>query len=320
MQWVRQIGMAGLLANVARRALWQQASSSAASSSAVSCLLASQGRPFSSAPGEESEQQQQDVSSIGNEKVQRLADEIVGLSVLECSWLSEILRKKLNMERPAFGGMPMMGAMPMMAAPGGAPAAGGGDAAPAAEEKKEKTEFAVKLEAFSAEGKIKVIKEIRTITNLGLKEAKELVRVLGGEGRARRPSASHAARTHVQRGGAALARRIHQPCSSCAVASAPARPEFGALCMRRPQSRPSGGEGAHSGQVWPQQSGRRGDAEAAGRRCGCRACACLAHAPARGVHCLRCASRQAACGRGHRSLAPLASPPLLTVGATIKLE
>eukprot|EP00775_Hariotina_reticulata_P003040 gene3039-3321_t len=36
-------------------------------------------------------------------------------------------------------------------------------------------EFDVKLEAFSAEGKIKVIKEIRALTNLGLKEAKELV-------------------------------------------------------------------------------------------------------------------------------------------------
>ncbi|GAX77306.1 hypothetical protein CEUSTIGMA_g4752.t1 [Chlamydomonas eustigma] len=42
-------------------------------------------------------------------------------------------------------------------------------------EKKEKTEFEVKLESFTPEGKIKVIKEVRSITNLGLKEAKELV-------------------------------------------------------------------------------------------------------------------------------------------------
>lgn len=108
--------------------------------------------------------------------MQQLAEQIVGLTVLECSWLSEILRKKLNMEKPAFGGMPMMGAMPMMAGPSGGAAAGsGGDAAPAEEPKKEQTEFTVKLEAFSAEGKIKVIKEIRAITSLGLKEAKELV-------------------------------------------------------------------------------------------------------------------------------------------------
>jgi large subunit ribosomal protein L7/L12 len=52
-----------------------------------------------------------------------------------------------------------------------APAAGGA-AAPAAEEK---TEFTVVLAAVDAAAKIKVIKEIRTITNLGLKEAKDLV-------------------------------------------------------------------------------------------------------------------------------------------------
>jgi large subunit ribosomal protein L7/L12 len=111
---------------------------------------------------------------VGSEKVRSLADSILGLTVLEASQLSEILRERLNIQKPAFGGM----AMPMMMA--GAPAAapaGGGDAAAAApaEEKKEKTEFNVKLESFAAEAKIKVIKEIRAITNLGLKEAKELV-------------------------------------------------------------------------------------------------------------------------------------------------
>lgn len=44
-----------------------------------------------------------------------------------------------------------------------------------AEEKKEKTTFDVKLEKFNASDKIKVIKEVRTFTSLGLKEAKELV-------------------------------------------------------------------------------------------------------------------------------------------------
>lgn len=108
---------------------------------------------------------------IGNEKVQRLADEIANLTVLECSWLSELLRKKLNLEKPAFGAMPMM---PMMGVPAGAaPGAAVAEAEP--EVKKEKTEFNVKLDSFSADGKIKVIKEVRAVTSLGLKEAKELV-------------------------------------------------------------------------------------------------------------------------------------------------
>lgn len=213
--------MSALLAGALRRSLAQYASSSSSACSRALCLAGGSGTSSSSSSSGIMEQQQfslapqlyqqqqwqqqqarsfgtspstsseaapeQDVSSIGNEKVQKLADEIVGLSVLECSWLSEILRKKLNMERPAFGGMPMMGAMPMMGgAPGGAaPAAGAAGDAPAAEEKKEKTEFAVKLDAFSAEGKIKVIKEIRAITGLGLKEAKELVRVGPGGRRSR---------------------------------------------------------------------------------------------------------------------------------------
>ncbi|PNH02763.1 50S ribosomal protein L12, chloroplastic [Tetrabaena socialis] len=109
-------------------------------------------------------------ASVGNDKVRRLAEEVMGLTVLECSWLSEILRKKLGVQQPSFGaGMPMQFAMPAAAA---APAA----AAEVKEEpKKEKTEFDVKLDSFSAEGKIKVIKEIRALTSLGLKEAKELV-------------------------------------------------------------------------------------------------------------------------------------------------
>ena len=52
----------------------------------------------------------------------------------------------------------------------------GGNAAPASEEpKEEKTAFDVKLASFDAKSKIKVIKEVRAITGLGLKEAKELV-------------------------------------------------------------------------------------------------------------------------------------------------
>jgi large subunit ribosomal protein L7/L12 len=117
------------------------------------------------------------VESIGNEKVQKLAGEIMNLTVLESSWLSEILRKKLNIQKPAFGSMPM-GMMPAMAAAAAPSASASPEAAAPAAEKKEKTEFEVKLESFSTEGKIKVIKEIRAITSLGLKEAKELVSAL----------------------------------------------------------------------------------------------------------------------------------------------
>ena len=69
--------------------------------------------------------------------------------------------------------MPMM-PMGGMQMPVGA---GGGAAAAAAEEapKEEKTSFNVKLESFEAGAKIKVIKEVRALTSLGLKEAKELV-------------------------------------------------------------------------------------------------------------------------------------------------
>ncbi|KDO16851.1 hypothetical protein SPRG_17667 [Saprolegnia parasitica CBS 223.65] len=52
---------------------------------------------------------------------------------------------------------------------------GGGGAAVEEEVKEEKTAFDVKLVSFDAKNKIKVIKEIRAITGLGLKEAKELV-------------------------------------------------------------------------------------------------------------------------------------------------
>lgn len=104
-----------------------------------------------------------------SEKVQRIADEISTLSMVEAVDLSTLLKKKLGL--PAGMGMMPMGMMP----PGmGMPGSSG--AAAAAEEKKpEKTSFDVKLEKFDAASKIKIIKEVRTFTALGLKEAKELV-------------------------------------------------------------------------------------------------------------------------------------------------
>ena len=101
-------------------------------------------------------------------QVRRLAEEIMQLSLLEVSDLTEILQKRLNIQMPAMGAM---GAAPAAAAPAAAPAA-----EPAAPEPA-KTEFDVKLTGFEASSKVKIIKEVRTMTSLGLKEAKELVRV-----------------------------------------------------------------------------------------------------------------------------------------------
>ena len=96
--------------------------------------------------------------------LKKLAEEIVGLTLLEASELKKILKDEYGIE-PAAGGAVMMAA---------GPAAG---AAPA-EAAEEQTEFDVILKAAGAQ-KINVIKEVRAITGLGLKEAKDLVEAGG---------------------------------------------------------------------------------------------------------------------------------------------
>jgi large subunit ribosomal protein L7/L12 len=91
--------------------------------------------------------------------LKKLAEEIVGLTLLEAQELKTILKDEYGIE-PAAGGAVMM------AGPAGGDAAGGGA--------EEQTEFDVILKAAGA-SKINVIKEVRGITGLGLKEAKELV-------------------------------------------------------------------------------------------------------------------------------------------------
>ncbi|GBG68327.1 hypothetical protein CBR_g2871 [Chara braunii] len=103
-------------------------------------------------------------------KIVKLVDEISKLTLLEVSQLTDLLREKLNI--PAMPPMGMMMPMGGGMMPGGA---AGGAAAAAEEKPVEKTEFDVKLEKFAAESKIKIIKEVRSFTSLGLKEAKELV-------------------------------------------------------------------------------------------------------------------------------------------------
>ncbi len=92
-------------------------------------------------------------------KVSELLEAVKHLSVLELSELVKAMEEEFGVSAQAAVAV---------AAPGGGAAAG---AAPAAEEK---TSFQVIL-ASSGDKKIQVIKEIRTVTNLGLKEAKDLV-------------------------------------------------------------------------------------------------------------------------------------------------
>ena len=93
--------------------------------------------------------------------LKKLAEEIVGLTLLEAAELKNILKDDYGIE-PAAGGAVMMAG----------PAADAGEAA------EEKDEFDVILKA-AGDKKINVIKEVRAITGLGLKEAKDLVEAGG---------------------------------------------------------------------------------------------------------------------------------------------
>ena len=94
-----------------------------------------------------------------SEKVTTIIEEIKGLSLLEASQLVKGLEETFGVSAAAAN-----------AAAGAAPAAGGGAAAPV----EEQTEFNVILTAIGG-NKIGVIKAVREVTSLGLKEAKDLV-------------------------------------------------------------------------------------------------------------------------------------------------
>ena len=101
--------------------------------------------------------------------IEKLAEEICGLTLLEAAELGKILEDKLGVSAAAMGPMMMPGAGMM---PGGVAAAGAGEEA--APEEEEQTEFDVQLKEIGP-NKIPVIKEVRAVTGLGLKEAKEAV-------------------------------------------------------------------------------------------------------------------------------------------------
>jgi large subunit ribosomal protein L7/L12 len=94
--------------------------------------------------------------------IQAIANDLSGLTVLQVAELVKTLEEKWGVSAAA--------AAPVMVAAAGAPAAGGGAAAAA----EEKTEFAVHLTG-AGDKKINVIKVVREVTSLGLKEAKDLV-------------------------------------------------------------------------------------------------------------------------------------------------
>ena len=99
--------------------------------------------------------------------LKKLAEEISKLSLVDAVELKNILKDEYGIEPAAGGAVMVAGAA--AGGPGGADGAAGGD---------EKSEFNVILKA-AGDKKINVIKEVRTITGLGLKEAKDLVEAGG---------------------------------------------------------------------------------------------------------------------------------------------
>jgi large subunit ribosomal protein L7/L12 len=101
-----------------------------------------------------------------SEKTDQILEELKSLSLLEASELVKQIEEAFGVDASASGGGMMM--MPGMM-PGAA--AGGAEAEP----EEEKTEFDVVLEDVPADKKIAILKVVRGLTGLGLKEAKEIV-------------------------------------------------------------------------------------------------------------------------------------------------
>ena len=95
-----------------------------------------------------------------SDEIKKLGDKIVALTLMQAKELAEYLKQEYGIEPAAGAGAVMV--------------AGPAAAGPAAEQKEEKTTFDVILKQFG-DKKIQVIKEVRALTGLGLKEAKDLV-------------------------------------------------------------------------------------------------------------------------------------------------
>jgi len=109
-------------------------------------------------PAEETKKANDEQGKKWSSDIKKIGDKIVGLTLMQAKELGDYLKEEYGIE-------PAAGAAVMMAGP-----ASQGQA----EEKEEKTSFDVILKEFG-EKKIQVIKEVRALTGLGLKEAKDLV-------------------------------------------------------------------------------------------------------------------------------------------------
>lgn len=106
------------------------------------------------------EQKDDKVAKKWSNEVKKLGDKIVGLTLMQAKELGDYLKEEYGIEPAAGGAVVMAGPAPAATA--------------AAEEAEEKTSFDVILKEFG-DKKIQVIKEVRALTGLGLKEAKDLV-------------------------------------------------------------------------------------------------------------------------------------------------
>ena len=94
-----------------------------------------------------------------SDKIDKIVEELKSLTLLEASQLVKQIEETFGVDASSGGGMMMVGALP-----------GAGEAAV-----EEKTEFDVILENVPADKKIAILKVVRSVTGLGLKEAKDLV-------------------------------------------------------------------------------------------------------------------------------------------------
>ncbi|KAL6848974.1 hypothetical protein ACP4OV_021557 [Aristida adscensionis] len=106
-----------------------------------------------------------------SDRVWRLVEDVSSLTLAESAALSSLLLRRLDIPAPPIAILNSAAGL----GGGGAAASAGAAGEKAAAAAAEKTVFELRLEAFDAASKIKVIKEIRSFTDLGLKEAKELV-------------------------------------------------------------------------------------------------------------------------------------------------
>jgi len=109
-------------------------------------------------PAKEAKKEKEEQAKKWNSDIKKIGDKIVGLTLMQAKELGDYLKEEYGIEPAAGGAVVMAG-----------PAAQG-----QAEEQEEKSSFDVILKEFG-DKKIQVIKEVRALTGLGLKEAKDLV-------------------------------------------------------------------------------------------------------------------------------------------------